>query len=125
MTRLRWTAGQEFGLLVLRATELIAPFAYTLVVVEYAIHRSDAAKVFVFVEQLGVNLPRRLVGKAFTVELVEYRLSLRFGERPRRSRPRTGCPLRLLTTVKRCRRNVEATTGSRGTDAFAEIFGSF
>ena len=78
-------AGQELRLLVLRATELITPLTHTLVVIEDAIHRSDTAKVFAFVEQLGVNLPRRLVRKALTVELVQYRLSFNFGQCPRRS----------------------------------------
>src|SRR6056297_1077331 len=35
-------------------------------------HRSHTAQVVALIEQLGINLSRRLVGKTFTVELIKH-----------------------------------------------------
>ena len=49
---------EQFGLFVAGVLQLVSPFARALIIGKDSIHRSYAAKVFAFIEQLGVNLTR-------------------------------------------------------------------
>jgi hypothetical protein len=58
-------------------TELIASFPHLLILLKNAVHRPPGAEVTSLVEQGGVDLARRLISKARTVEgLSDNRLLL-------------------------------------------------
>jgi hypothetical protein len=62
---------------MVEVTKLIASFQYFLILIENAVHRPPGAKVTFLVEQSGVDLARRLIEKARTVEsLSDNRLLL-------------------------------------------------
>jgi len=82
-----WTFRQKFRLLINRMAQLGAAFPDLMVLVQKTIHRPDGAVVVTFIQQRGVNFRRRLIGEARCVQQIEYRILLRGGQRPRRSRP--------------------------------------
>jgi hypothetical protein len=53
-------------------TELVAPLTHLLVRGEDAVHRARRAEIRVFIEELGVDLSRCLVGEALGVEHSEH-----------------------------------------------------
>src|SRR5262249_15620435 len=69
-------------------TKLIASFPYFLIPLENAVHRSPGAEVTFFVEQGSVDLARRLIDKARTVESLSDNRLLLCVQRARRTRRR-------------------------------------
>ena len=65
--------GQKFWLLILRMTQLIAPFPHLLMLVENSIHGAHGAVVLSFVQQGSPNRRRRVVHKP---SFMQYRENL-------------------------------------------------
>jgi len=60
--------GQQLGFGVLGVSQLVTAFLHFLILVQNAVHRAPGAQILAFIDQAGIHFPRRLIGKALTVE---------------------------------------------------------
>jgi hypothetical protein len=108
------SCGEQLRLRVLGPLQLRAPFAHLTLGAENPVHGGDRTEVHPFIEQRGIHLRGRAVGKAFRVECREYARPLLGRETARRASRRN--LLQMVRPSARGRRPCRGSLSGRACD---------